>query len=354
MASLRRVSLKIIKEMRLNQTNIIFLNNVPSYASVQNMGQICDLDCSTCCMVFFIDSIAPETLDNDLGHGDGPQTSESLNNDNVMSPMTAKPSEQISEEKLGHVETAPKAQLFDPVDQDPSWVTSDSLKSFLETNFRRSLSSSQIFNILEETSLPDLDVFTTPKLDKDIADKVPFNLKKSVEIRDKELLKVQRHVLNVAAPLTALHDLLENKQAVSVADTLGIVEKALCLLGNASNSLSVLRRHKVLYAINPKKVSLAQASYPNAGKRLFGSDITKIASDSADISRNLQKNLSQSQPFSSNRFQFGKYQSKRQISPELVRAPKIFSSKEETLSAAASALSAKPTVQQQLPLTGRL
>ena len=259
---------------------------------------------------FFIDSIAPETLDNDLGHGDGPQTSESLNNDNVMSPMTAKPSEQISEEKLGHVETAPKAQLFDPVDQDPSWVTSDSLKSFLETNFRRSLSSSQIFNILEETSLPDLDVFTTPKLDKDIADKVPFNLKKSVEIWDKELLKVQRHVLNVAAPLTALHDLLENKQAVSVADTLGIVEKALCLLGNASNSLSVLRRHKVLYAINPKKVSLAEASYPNAGKRLFGSDITKIASDSADISRNLQKNLSQSQPFSSNRFQFGKYQSK--------------------------------------------
>ena len=167
-----------------------------------------------------IDSIAPETLDNDLGHRDGPQTSESLNNDNVMSPMTAKPSEQISKEKLGHVETAPKAQLFDPVDQDPSWVTSDSFKSFLETNFRRSLSSSQIFNILEETSLPDLDVFTTPKLDKDIADQVPFNLK-SVEIRDKELLKVQRHVLNVAAPLTALRDLLENKQTVSVTDTLG-------------------------------------------------------------------------------------------------------------------------------------
>ena len=140
--------------------------------------------------------------------------------------------------------------------------------------------------------MPDLDVFTTPKLDKAIVDQVSFNLKKSVEIRDKELLKVQRHVLNVAAPLRALHDLLENKQAVSVEDTLGIVEKALCLLGNASNSLSVLRRHKVLYAINPKKVSLAEASYPNARKQLFGNDISKIASDSADISRNLQKNLS--------------------------------------------------------------
>ena len=253
-----------------------------------------------------VDSIAPETLENDLGHGDSPETSELLNNDEVNT-MAAKPPKQISEEKLGQGESSSKGQLFDPVDQDPSWVTSDSLKSFLDTNFRRSLSSSQIFSIVEEISLPDLDVFTTPKLDKATVDQVPFNLK-SVEIRDKELLKIQRHVLNVAAPLTALHDLLENGQAVSVADTLGIVEKALCLLGNASNSLSVLRRHKVLYAINPKKVSLAEASYANAGKQLFGNDISKIASDSADISRNLQKNLSQSHPFSTYRFQFGKYQ----------------------------------------------
>ena len=75
------------------------------------------------------------------------------------------------------------------------------------------------------------------------------------------------------------------------------MEKALCLLGNASNSLSVLRRYKVLYAINPKNVSLAEASYPNAEKKLFGSDITKIAPESADITRNLQKNLSQSHFF---------------------------------------------------------
>ena len=256
-----------------------------------------------------IDPIAPETLETDLGHGDGPQTSESLNNDSTLSTKV-KQSGQSLEEKLGHDESALKGQLFDPVDHDPSWATSDSFKSFLETNFRRSLSSSQIFSILEQTSLPDLDVFTTPKLDKTIIDQVPSQFKKSVEIRDKELLKVQRDVLNVAAPLTALHDLLENNQTVSVTETLGIVEKALCLLGSASNSLSVLRRYKVLYAINPKKVSLAEASYPNAEKQLFGSDITKIASERADITRNLQKNLSQSHSYSNNRFQFGKYQSK--------------------------------------------
>ena len=151
-----------------------------------------------------------------------------------------KQSGQSPEEKLGHDELTLKGQLFDPVDHDPSWATSDSFKSFLGTNFRRSLSSSKTFSILEQTSLPDLDVFTTPKLDKTIIDQVPSHLKKSVEICDKEWLKVQRHVLNVAAPLTALHDLLENNQTVSVTETLGIVEKALCLLGNASSSFSVL------------------------------------------------------------------------------------------------------------------
>ena len=47
----------------------------------------------------------------------------------------------------------------------------------------------KIFNILEETSLPDLDVFTMPKLDKAIVDQVPFNLKKSVESGIKSYLK---------------------------------------------------------------------------------------------------------------------------------------------------------------------
>ena len=209
----------------------------------------------------------------------------------------AKPSDQTPEENLGHDESAFTGQLFDFVDHVPSWATSHSFKSFLETNFRRSLSSSQVFSILEQTSLPDLDIFTTPKLDETTIEQVPSHLKKSVENRDKESLKVQRHVLNVALPLTALHDLLENNQAVSVTEAPGIVEKALCLLGNALNSLSVFRRYKILYATNPKKVFLAEASYSSAAKQLFGSDITKIASESADITRNLQKNLSQSHSY---------------------------------------------------------
>ena len=95
---------------------------------------------------------------------------------------------------------------------------------------------------------------------------------------------------------------------------LSLVERAICLLGNASNSLSVLRRSKILYAINPAKISLAEASFPNAGKQLFGSDISKIAADSAEIVRNLQKNLHQQRPQtpSWSKPQFKKYQSKNE------------------------------------------
>ena len=113
---------------------------------------------------------------------------------------------------------------------------------------------------------------------------------------------MQRYILNTAAPLTVLHDLLENKQSVSHEEILALIEKSLCLMGNASNTVSTLRRSSssLLYAINPGKISLAEALCPNAGTLLFGNDINKLAADSADISRNLQKNLASRQSSTQN------------------------------------------------------
>lgn len=78
---------------------------------------------------------------------------------------------------------------FDPEAKQPNWEPSATFKEFLETNFRRTLSSTQIFGILEET----------------------------------------------------------------------FVERAICLLGNAAKSPSVLRRSKILYAINATKISTGEA-----------------------------------------------------------------------------------------------
>jgi hypothetical protein len=267
-----------------------------------------------------VDSCCPEILDPNTSHKVGNLTSKSLTHDHGHNNNDITSVEAINHnggldlpEGEGQVNGA-KHLPFDPVADAPGWEPSPAFKEFLETNFRRSLSSSQIFSILEDTSLPELEVFSTPKLDKTIADQIPNSYKKSVENRDKELIKVQRHVLNVAAPLTALHDMLEHKQQLSQEEMQNLVERAMCLLGNAANSLSVLRRSKILYAINPAKISLAEAAFPNAGKQLFGSDITKIAADSADIVRNLQKNLTQQRPNTSSwsKPQFKKYQSKNE------------------------------------------
>ena len=89
---------------------------------------------------------------------------------------------QTNQDSSGHLP-------FDPVARDPSWEPSRLFKEFLEANFREGLSSSQILSILEETSLSCLYVFTTPKLDKVATDQIPKNNKKSIENRDKELIK---------------------------------------------------------------------------------------------------------------------------------------------------------------------
>ena len=270
-----------------------------------------------------LESVSPETLDPNCSHKCGNLTSKALTqshvNDNNRHDMSGSLENNNDNGRIDTLKDIPILENANRVPFDPlkgnstSWSPSSTFQTFLETNFRRSLSSSQIFNILEETSLPDTTVFTAPKLDKAIGDQIQKNYKKTVENRDKELMKVQRHILNVGAPLSALHDLLENKQDLSHEEIMNLVERALCLLGNASNSMSILRRSKILYSINPSKISLAEAAFLNAGSSLFGTDISKIAADSAVIARNLQKNLTQSYRQSSSTWpkpqtQFRKYQ----------------------------------------------
>ena len=263
-----------------------------------------------------LDDSSPN-VDNHDGHRVAPMTSKSLDPvQNVNGDEASMPQSQHGEQSRLEDGISEKPRLYNPTAESPGWAPSDSFKEFLNSSFRRNLSSSQVFKVLEKTALPDMDIFVTPKLDKSLADQISPHYRKTAENRDRELSKVQRHILNTAAPLTVLHDLLENKQSVSHEEILALIEKSLCLLGNASNTVSTLRRSKVLYAINPSKISLAEALYPNAGTLLFGNDINKLAADSADISRNLQKNLASRQPstqnYSTGASNFQKYQPKNE------------------------------------------
>ena len=52
----------------------------------------------------------------------------------------------------------------------------------------------------------------------------------------------------------------------------------------------------ILYAVNPAKITLAEAPFPNAGKLFFGKDIRKMAADNADTVRNLQETFKPATP----------------------------------------------------------
>ena len=137
-----------------------------------------------------------------------------------------------------------------------------------------------------------------------------------------------------------------NRQELSHDELLNLVERAICLLGNAANSISALRRSKILYAINSAKIFLAEAAFPNTGKKLFGNDITKIAADSAKIVRNLQKTLNQqhSQTPSWSAPPLGKYQAKNE-NRYFHQAKNRFQDQQQPF--------LKQT-KERLPLTGRL
>ena len=125
-----------------------------------------DQDMESCC---------PEILDPNNSHKVGNLTSKSLthdhgHNNDITSPENNNDNGGKDLSEVEGQDNSAKHLPFDPVSEAPGWEPSPAFKEFLETNFRRSLSSSQIFSILEDTSLPDLEVFATPKLDKTIAD----------------------------------------------------------------------------------------------------------------------------------------------------------------------------------------
>ena len=190
----------------------------------------------------------------------------------------------------------PSCEFFDPESTSlRKWSPSEPFKAFLDKHLKRRLTVDQVNEIIGETSLPETDSCVAPYLDKDILNYVPAGRRKAVENRDKDLNLIQRALLNSAAPLCCLHDRLERKDNVSNDELLTILQQSLCLLGSANHITTITRRKKILGAINPDKIQLADNDFPNAGKMLFGDDLPPLAAKHSELSRSLSKNLQKPQ-----------------------------------------------------------
>ena len=174
---------------------------------------------------------------------------------------------------------------YDPDASVTSWKPSKDFSSLLEKNFRRKLSYNHVLDVLETNSVLSVDALASPTLDLAIINQISNPLsKKYVQERGKEMVSVQRSLLNATGPLCCLHDALESNDNINVSnkDVKFMLEQALCLLGSANYQI----------AINKAKVNLGDLPLPNAKRMLFGDDFPSLTSKQADLSRGLSKNLS--------------------------------------------------------------
>jgi hypothetical protein len=211
----------------------------------------------------------------------------------VRSDCTTRPvSKETQESQLA----GQTCEFFDPESATlRKWPPSEPFRTFLEKNFKRRLTVEQVNEIIGENSLPESDACIAPYLDKQILNYVPHNRRKAVENRDKDLNLIQRALLNSAAPLCCLHDRLERKDHVTNEEVLTTVQQSLCLLGSANYITTITRRKKVLGAVNPDKIQLADNEFPNSGKMLFGDDLPPLAAKHSELARSLSKNLQKQQ-----------------------------------------------------------
>ena len=148
-----------------------------------------------------LEIVSPAIMDTHDSHGCGHTTTKSL--DPVPSKISTSVTTSIDENEHNWPEAkeTEKSKFFNPTAETPSRDPSDTVVSkHFWTRISKVFIITSIFNILEETALTHMKVFTKPKLDKSLADQISPSYKKTAENRDKELSKVQRKVLNAAAP----------------------------------------------------------------------------------------------------------------------------------------------------------
>ena len=81
------------------------------------------------------------------------------------------------------------------------------------------LSYDQVLDVLETNRVPSVDALASPTLDLAIINQISNPLsKKHVQERDKEIVSVQRSLLNATGPLCCLHDALESNDNNNVSN----------------------------------------------------------------------------------------------------------------------------------------
>ena len=170
------------------------------------------------------------------------------------------------------------AAPFDPASlvqsREGTFTPPDPIVKYLEKHFKHCLSKQEREALFKEHPRPDTAVCVFPRVDKYITDFLGRYMPKD---RDAELMRIQAAVLAIARPLTSSWQKLQETEAeygeeilVPASEVLGMIQRTLCLVGNASEYISQTRRTNILEAIDPSWSSYAAEEFPGAKDSLFG------------------------------------------------------------------------------------
>ena len=162
--------------------------------------------------------------------------------------------------------------------------------NYLNKLLNKSLSEEDCKAILEDYPVPDCATVKAPKLDVEVMEQLKSKGKDPQFGAERNLYKIQEHLLEVIGPLTSLWvDLLCLDGKVSKEHIVQQIQRALVLVGSTSHSINVERRRVAWARINPKLKPLAEEDYKDKEGNLLGPGFLEKASKKLEADRALAK-----------------------------------------------------------------
>ena len=198
---------------------------------------------------------------------------------------TSQPQEKRQKWDAGETLDGSETESGDILDFDPTelvknregtFVIPKSVETYLSKHLRRCLTKEEREALFKEHPRPDAEVCTVPKVDKYMTEYLGKQFPKEGEA---QLTRIQTAILAILRPLTAAwRDLLDaglkdNPDiAVPATEALSLIQRTICLVGNASELTSQSRREKILTAIDPSWSKFSSEEFSTKKNTLFGEE----------------------------------------------------------------------------------
>ena len=158
----------------------------------------------------------------------------------------------------------------------------DSVTEYVSNYLHPTISDDSFKAIKESTKNTNINFFEASILNSSVASSLKWSKNKSLMNGDKFLPKTQSFLTAAATPIISIwHDIIDEKDQITIGELLHSIQKSIVLLGSAFNSLSSFRKHRLKGSPSPEFAPLIKEldSDHKPSGLLFGDELaSKIKS----------------------------------------------------------------------------